>query len=161
GRIEGARAARDLAAEQTLGPALDRLLDLAMEVVTQVHARLRPDLRLARQRIAHATRPELVDELRDELLGDRLDDDESLGGDAALAAVDQARVGRSGGGEVEIRIFQDDERVAAAELEHGLLEHLPSPLSDLASGQLAARERDRDDPRIVDEAGDRRGFDQR
>src|SRR5712692_3859710 len=84
-RIEGARAGRDLAAEETPGPALDRLLDLPVQRVPETDAGLRPDLRVARERIADAAGAELLDEPLDELVGDRFDDDEALGRDAALA----------------------------------------------------------------------------
>src|SRR6266851_5796450 len=92
GRIERPLAGRDLAPEQALGPALDRLLDLLVEGIPEIGAGLRTDLRLARQGIAHATALELAAESLDELVRERFDDDEALSRDAALAAIDQPRV---------------------------------------------------------------------
>src|SRR5439155_3407648 len=85
-RIEGAGAARNLAAEEPAGAAPDGILDLTVQVVAEIHARLRADLGVARQRIADTARAKLFDEPRDELIGHRLDDDEALGRDTALAA---------------------------------------------------------------------------
>src|SRR5215510_1922692 len=93
-RIESALAARDLAAEQALGPGLDGLFHLPVQEVAEIGPRLRADLGLARQRISHPTRAKLAHEQIHKLVGDRVDGDEPLGGYAALAAVDKPRVRR-------------------------------------------------------------------
>ena len=81
----------------------------------------------------------------------RLVDDEALGGDAALARVDEAR-GHAGRGRLfQIRVVQDEIRVAAAELEDALLERGAGPCRHRAAGSRAAGEGDRRDPWIVDD----------
>ena len=59
-----------------------------------------------------------------------------------------------------VGVGQDDERIAAAELEHRLLQLAARPLGHLDPGVLAARQGDRGDARVGDEAADRAGADQ-
>ena len=54
-----------------------------------------------------------------------LDDDEALGGDAALAGVLEARVDGHPRRRFEVGVGEDDERVGAAQLEHRFLERRP------------------------------------
>ena len=64
----------------------------------------------------------------EERVGDRLDDDEALGRDAALAAVHEPRVAaQRRAARVQVGVGEHDERVAAAELEHRLLERARRP----------------------------------
>src|SRR5215813_12713020 len=93
-RVEGSFAGRNLAAEQALGAALDCLLHLPVQIVAEIGPCLRAYLRLARRRISHPPRAELVQEQVEEPVGDGLDGNEPLGGDAALAAVDEPRIRR-------------------------------------------------------------------
>jgi len=60
------------------------------------------------------------------LLGDRLDDDEALRGDAALAGVLEARGDRDLDRLLEVRVAEHDERVRAAELQHYRLDRPPA-----------------------------------
>src|SRR2546422_8491012 len=86
---------------------------------------------------------------------DGLHHDEPLGGDAALAAVQEPRLGRRASGLVEVRVREHDEGIAPAELEHRLLEVPAGLLGDLAPGAVRARERDGADPGIGDDRSDR------
>ena len=54
---------------------------------------------------------------------------------------------------LNVGVFQDDERIAAAELEHRLLELVSRLLGHFAAGALAAGERDRANARIGDDRG--------
>src|SRR5439155_721296 len=141
-------------AEHALGAAPHRLLHLAMQVVAQVVACLRTDLRLGAERIAHPPRSHLGHEEVEEGLGHRVDDDEALGGDAALAVVDETRLGGGARGGRDVGVLQDDERVAPAELEHGLLELAPGLLRDAAPGAVAAGQRDAAHARVGDDGPD-------
>src|SRR5712691_7459332 len=148
-RIEGARAGWNLAAEEPAGATRDGLFDLTVQGVAEIHARLGPDLGVARQRIADAAGTKLLEEPGDELIGHRLDDDEALGRDTALAAVDQPRVGRGAGRRGHVRVGEDDEGIAAAQLEHGLLQRAARLLGHLAAGTVTPRQRHGGDPRIA------------
>src|SRR4030095_16413200 len=77
-RVEGPRAGRDLAPEYESRAAADRLLDLPVQRVAQVDPGRRAHLGGAVEGIAHPSRPQLVGERADELVGDGLDDDEAL-----------------------------------------------------------------------------------
>ena len=86
---------------------------------------------------------------RFEIGGDALVHDETLGGDAGLAVVDGAGLGGHLGGTVEIGAGHDDERVAAAQFENGLLD-LPARCGrHLRAGGLAAGEGGGANARIV------------
>ena len=74
-----------------------------------------------------------VDERLLERVGDRLLDDEALGGDAALAVVDAARAcAACAAACVDVGVGQHDEGIGAAQLEHGLLERRARGRGDLA-----------------------------
>src|SRR5262245_52497928 len=122
GRIEGAAAGGHLAAQEQAGAVLHRLLDLVMERVAELDAGLRAPVRAAVHRIAHAARGELSREEIEKALGDRVHHDEALGRDAALPAVDEASVRGCLGGRREVGVGQYDERIAAAQLQHRLLD---------------------------------------
>src|SRR5206468_4910968 len=159
-RIERARRLRHPSAEHDLGATPHRLLHLAVEVIAQVVACLRTDLRLGAERIPHPPRSHVGHEQVEEGLGHRVDDDEALGGDAALAVVDEARLGGGARGSPDVGVPEDDERVAPAELEHGLLELAPGLLRDAAPGAVAARQRDAAHARIGDDGSDPFGPDE-
>ena len=149
GRIKSAGAFRHPAAEEQLGAALDRLLHLPVQRRPQIVARLRADLGVAVKRVAHgcATASPRQKSPRN-ALRHFLDDDEALRSDTALPAVDQARIRRRLRRLLNVGVFQDDERVASAELEHGLLDLAARLLGHFAAGAIAAGQRDRADARI-------------
>src|SRR5690606_19127308 len=76
---------------------------------------------------------------------------EPLGSDARLAVVDGARRDSGGRGLFEVGTAHDDERVAAAELQHTLLQALARRLRDCRTGAVAARQRDRTYARVADD----------
>src|SRR6266480_4303383 len=63
-RIECPLPGRNLATQEQAGAAADGFLDLTVQRVAQVDARLRPNLGVARERIANAPSAELLDESR-------------------------------------------------------------------------------------------------
>ena len=125
-----------VAAHEGARPEPDRFADLSLELVDEVSSRQRPDLVLAIHWVADLERSDRAREPRLELIGDRLFDDESLGCDAALAVVLVARPARHRRRRVEVCVGENDERVRAAELEHGLLERSARRLGDRHPGLL-------------------------
>ena len=124
----------------------------AMSVVAQVAAGQRADVR-RRAACGSPTRSASTAAANfvGELVGDRLLDDEALGGDAALAVVLVARAhGRRRRG-VEVGVGEDDERVRAAQLEHLLLELAPGQAGDAVADLARAGQRDGVDARIGDQ----------
>ncbi len=81
------------------------------------------------------------DEARLELVVDGVGDEEALGGDAGLAAVDAARADGGVDRDVEVGGGHHDEGIAAAELQHGLLDEPSGLRGDGAAGGLAAGQR--------------------
>ena len=77
--------------------------------------------------------------------------DEALGGDARLPVVDRSRGHRGLDRFIEIRARHHDERIAAAKLQHRLLDGLSRDACDVASGGLAPGQRDGGDTRIFDD----------
>src|SRR5690606_41636094 len=68
-------------------------------------------------------------------------DDEALGGDAALPVVLYARLDADLHGAAEVGIFEHDEGIGAAELEHGRLEVLAGGgRSEEHTSELQSRE---------------------
>ena len=106
------------------------------------------------ERIADLQRLHGGDELLLEIVGDLLVDDEALRGDAGLAVVHDARLHGGRHGVVEIGGRHDDERIAAAELEHGLLDVLPGVRGDARAGRLAAGQRRRLHALVVEDASE-------
>src|SRR6266508_4096200 len=90
-RVEGARAGWDLAAEHRPGSLRDRLLHLAVELVAQLAARLRSDLRRRIGRVADADGLHGRGEPLEEGVVHLRLDDEALRADAALARVHEDR----------------------------------------------------------------------
>ena len=87
-------------------------------MVAKVLARERSHVGRFCHRIAHTHTPHALDDRVGEGVGDRFVDDEALGGDAALAAVDEPAGHARFDGSRQIRVFEDDVGVASAELEH-------------------------------------------
>ena len=121
-----------------------------MQVGAKVESSLGPDRRTRIEGVAYLPARHGRREGLDEAIRDALDHDESLGGDTALAAVDQPRLGRGLRSPRDVRVLEHDERVAAAELEHRLLQMTTRLFRYLTPGAVAAREGDRAHPRVGD-----------
>jgi len=65
-----------------------------------------------------------------------------------------------GGGQLQVGVVENDERVRAAELEDAPLEHLAGRLGNLRAGSVGTGERDRGNTRIGDQPRDGGGADQ-
>ena len=141
-RVVVAGAVGDLPAGEHLGALVLRLLDLVLELLPEVRAGERAEVGAVGHRVADGERRHLRHEALGERLVDVLVDDEALGGDAALAVVLRPRVHRLVDGEVEVGVGEDDEGVAAAELQHARLEGAAGLLGHGAAGAPAAGERD-------------------
>src|SRR6202165_2712040 len=87
-----------LAASQGVRAQAHRLGDLSLELLDQVASRQWPDLVGAIHRVADLEGGHRAREAPLELIGNRLFDDEALGGDAALSVVLVARSARDGRG---------------------------------------------------------------
>jgi len=111
-----------------------------MQIGPQVVASLRTHLRRRIERIAHAARPHLGGEVLEEPIRHALDHDEALRRDAALAAVLEPRLGGRRRGAGQVGVFEHDERIAAAELKHGLLQVAAGLGADRAASAVRARE---------------------
>src|SRR5580700_3538705 len=86
-----------------------------------------------------------------EFLGDALVDDETLSRDAGLPVVDETRLNRHLDGLLHVGAWHDDERVAAAEFQHGLLDLLSCFAGYLTPRRFAAGQRDGLDARVIDD----------
>src|SRR5262249_8063293 len=93
-----------------------------MQFVAQIRAGHRSNLSCFIERITDLQRLNMVGEFLEELIVDRVDDNESLGCNAGLAAVVITRPRPDLGGLVDIRIVQYDVRSGSAELEHAWLQ---------------------------------------
>src|SRR5213078_1247633 len=101
-------AAHAVPAGEDARTGADRFVDLALERIEKIAPSERTDLRLRIHRIAHG---EVLDAFREpslEVVRDRIDDDEALGGDTGLPVVlvPRANCGRRGG--VEVRVREND-----------------------------------------------------
>ena len=94
-------------------------------------ARLWADLRAAVKRVTHPWRPHFRDQDLQKSVRDFFDDDEALGSDAALPAVNEARGRRPLRRLLQFSILENDEGVAPSQLEHGLLDLAARLLRDL------------------------------
>ena len=141
------------AAGQHARAARDGVGHLRRQRLDEVGSRHRAELRRRIQRIADPQRGHRRDEPLGELVGDRRGHDEPLGGDARLAAVERARLDGGGHRLRQIGRGHDDERIAAAELEHALLQRAAGAARDVASGAIAAGQRHRRDAIVSRMAG--------
>src|SRR4030095_11036098 len=121
-RVEEAAAVERRPADHDAGPGVDGALHLLVQSVADAGARRWPELGGVVQRVADSYGAQPRRESPLELLGDRPRDDEPLGGDARLAVVDQPRLDAGLDRRVEVGARHHDEWIAAAELEHDLLE---------------------------------------
>ena len=93
-----------------------------MNRVAQILPRKRPDLRIVTQRISHFGGAHLAHKELLELPAHLSDDDKALRGDAALSRIHEPSLGADFRGEIEVGIIEDEVRIAAAKLQHGLLQ---------------------------------------
>src|SRR5918998_315834 len=153
-RVEVAWPLRGLAPGQQPRPGLHALLHLPRDVLEDLGCGERAHVRVLVHRVADLQRGHALDVAARELVGYLLVDDDAFGVDARLAVIEGAR--RDGGayGFVQVGARHHDKRVAAAELEHGLL-YVPAGLArDLPPCGLAAGERRRPHTWIVDDGLD-------
>ena len=86
-----------------------------------------------------------------ELASEGIDDEEALGGDAALSGVDESAGDAGFRGEFDVRILEYQVRVAPAQFEHGLLDLRPRRRGHRLPGAHTSRERDRPHERFFDQ----------
>ena len=110
--------------------AVDGVVDQLDEIVAGGGGGERAELRLVRRRIACGVRAALLDELLEERVVHRVQDDEALGRGAGLPAVGEATDRGCGGCRVEVGVVEHDERVGSTELQHVLLHMPPGDLAD-------------------------------
>ena len=112
------------------------------------------------QRIAHDHRAHPLHELPFERLRDLVDHDEALRRDAGLSVVDDARPHAGLDRGVEIGARHHDERIAAAQFEHDLLEMTARLARDVGAGEFTSGQRHRRDARIGHELRHARDVDE-
>ncbi|CAO0831782.1 hypothetical protein SMICM17S_09809 [Streptomyces microflavus] len=142
------------AAAQDGGAALHGVVDELLQVGAPLLAGKRSDVGGLLQRVAHGEGAHPGGEV----LGERVVhvgvDDEPLGGDAGLAVVLDAGGDGGGRGLLDVGRWQHDVRVAAAELQHGLLDLVTGGGGDGAARRFAAGEGGRRDPGIAQDGLD-------
>ncbi len=85
---------------------------------------------------------------------DFVENDEALGGNAALSRIDQTSSGADGCSEIEIGVLEHQVGIATAELEHGLFQERAGFAGDRASGGAAAGEGGRAHQRVFEHRAD-------
>jgi hypothetical protein len=103
-----------------------RIRYLLVQLVAQVGARHGSESGVFLRRNTQAQGMGLELEKFEKGFGDRFNQNKTLGGDAALSAVEKARGHTDGRRLLEIGIRQDNECIRAAEFEHGFLEVYPA-----------------------------------
>ena len=146
--VKKSRAVHAITAGQQFRAGRDRFLHLLVHAVENLFRGERADLSRLIERIADFQRAHSLDKLIEKLVVNLVGDEKSFCRDARLAAVDRARFDRGGKGAFEICARHDDERIAAAELEHALFDFARGRARDRAARFLAAGERDRFHARI-------------
>src|SRR3989449_3915440 len=124
---------------------------LLLDVLEDLFRGERTDVRRVVLRVADLEGAHALDESLLELGGDLLVHDEPLGRDAALPGVLHARRHGDLRCLVEIRAGENDERIAAAQLEDRLLELRARSRRDAAARSVAAGQRRRGDTRGLDD----------
>src|SRR5690606_6448744 len=143
--VRGAAAAGQ--ERRALGPAE---LDVAEDPLQLLGRDQRPDPRLRVERVAGLEASGTLDDLRDELVVDRLVDQEPRAGRARLARVVEDPAERAPGRGLEVRVGEDDVRRLAAQLERDRLHRFGRLAHDLLPDLGRARERDLVDARVAD-----------
>src|SRR3954447_24566806 len=148
---EGAGVLRAPAAGDHRRTLVDRVLDLRVQVLGRLLARQRGQRGRRVAGVAGGEGGERLLESLDEGLVDVLGDDQPLGRDAGLAGV--LHPAHRGGldGAAEVLGVEHDERVAAAELEHRLLQVLAGQRRHAAAGPLAPGQGDALDVGVGDD----------
>src|SRR5439155_14523866 len=98
------------------GAPCDARFDLLVERIAQIAPRLRTDLGIRVQRIAHPGRTHTRDEALLETFANGVDDEEPFCGNAALAGIDEPSLGAQRSGRIGIGVAKHKIRIAAAEL---------------------------------------------
>eukprot|EP00906_Rhabdomonas_costata_P017519 RCo025295 len=139
----------DGATQGHLGTHLHALYDLLVHLRPGSHTHHGPHLGLWVQGVAHLDRGHLRREQCEKLVVHSLRDDEPLGSDAALTAVQGATCGAHLRRVVQLGVLEDEVGIAAAQLQHGLLQELPRDLTDVPPYGRASRDRHGSDQRVV------------
>ena len=150
GRVEEAGAGGEFAAEEAAGALIDALPDLGVELIAEVGSGEGSAGGGGVAGIATGDPPQLVGEATGEGVGEGNVDDEALGGDTTLAAVDHAAGGAGVDGEVEVGIVEDEVGIGAAEFKDGFFEGGTGTGGDDATGAGASGEGDAPDGGVVD-----------
>src|ERR1700676_4110018 len=119
-----------------------------MDAVENLLRRQRTNLSRLVERIADFQRAHSFDKLAQKNVVNFVGNKKSLSCDARLTAVDRSRFNGSRECAFEIRARHDDERVAAAELEHSFFDFTRGDARDCASRALASGKRYRFHPWI-------------
>ena len=125
--------------------------DVRLDLVAVRGAGERAGLGLLVERAAEPDPPGPLDELVDELVVDRLLDQQPGAGRADLAGVQEDRGQREVERHLEVGVGEDDVGVLAAELERDLLHGAGGGGHDPPAGRQAAGERDQVDARVLGE----------
>src|SRR3954452_1585656 len=151
GLDERARMVGAATAGDHRGALVDRVLDLRVQILRRLLAGQRREAGGRVARVAGGECRERLLEAGDEVVVDVLWDDQPLGRDAGLTAVlHPARRGRLDRAP-EVVGVEHDERVAAAELQHRLLQVLAGQRGHGAAGALAPGKRDALDEGVRDD----------
>ena len=135
---ERAGAIDALAAHHSLAPCGDGAVDLLEKSHQCRFGGQAAERRLLVHRVAGLERRERRLELLQELVGDRVDDDEPLGRAAGLSGVVHPAPDGPFDGVVEVGVFEHDEGVAAAEFHRRNLQILARSRGDALAGGDAA-----------------------
>jgi len=125
-------------------------LYLAVQLITQVRSGQRSYLHILFQRSAHGDSLHPLQQASYERFEHGFHNHEALGGDTALAAVEQSAGYAGIDGCIQVGVFEHQVCVAAAELEDCFFQFLARPRGDRPPGGSAARQGDRRNVRIVD-----------
>jgi hypothetical protein len=140
GGIVGAEAWRDCTPKQTGRSFRDACLNLPVHSRAQIVAGEWTEFRLVPLWVTHSDSTHVFREKFLEVATNLLDNNESLGGDAALSRIHQPPLGADPRRKIKIRIFQHEVGVAAPKFEYGLLERRAGLARDGAtSGPLPVR----------------------
>src|SRR5205823_12562568 len=100
-----------MASDDRLGPLRQRVLDLALDLLALTGVDQRTDVRRWVERVADFQVSHSLRELREEIIGDGIHDEEALRGDTRLPVVDEPARDGTFRGSVEVRVFGDDEGI--------------------------------------------------
>ena len=121
-RVEVAFALQWFAAQSHLCAHLDRGLHLFIQILTQIAARHRPDLRLALHWIAHAKLGGNLNKFLFKGVGNRLHHDKALSSNTTLPCVLEASTRCRLCSGIEVGIVQDDKSIRATKFQYRSLQ---------------------------------------